>query len=1265
MTDEHSTVTIWKRPGARLGKYLEHRGRFEAALSVYRRLFSSPTAPDEAFALGNCLYRLKRYHEALPLLRRAAIESGNTGQRFNRYLNAVDYAGSYLDEIDLLNDSSPLKSGVSKRYARHLERIGDTEGALAAYLASCPSDDIEVLDKIDELTPASTPVWQRIERHDATADFHRRDPAWLRKRGELLFEAHRFSEAGEAYSQLLSVDDSVAWDSYNAGFCLELAGASDHQKHYDLACERDTMLDAETYGIGVFHERALRYNRAGHAYRVEAGKNRSPSRRAELLYRAALTFQGAFELDEAMSDILRAIALRPQRPEFHALLSLNSYLLNDLSNASISAERARRLGDNSAEIRELHFLSCVGNGEFEHAVRAFLGQNVEELQAEFEKSSESADPSSTPIEVPEDLPDIESHRQWSQVLLERGETAASAELLATGMERYQAHFDRADALRAAKAFFSTGRPEEAVRVIHQSIRYTDPIPQIYGNPKVPGLGTIFMYRAWLDTEPIRPQDIMFESNLGLSVDCNPLAIYRHIRDNEPNEYTFYWAVDKHATVPTDVWQDPNTIIVRKNSSRYVKLLATAGYLVNNSTFPTYYVRRDDQQYLMTWHGTPFKTLGKDQPEVLGHSNMTRNLLQASIVLHPNRHTQNALMESCDVAELATAKSVITGYPRNDALHDSAADVSPRRKKPFVLFAPTWKSDTDLSNQASAVAEVVSAFEAHGYDIAVRAHHYVESELAELAPDVSTVPRDIPTNDLLPQVDVLVTDYSSIYFDFATLRRPIIFFVPDWDEYTTARGAYFEEDHLPGLVCRTPARLKEAIALLDTNPHVARPTDSFIREFAPLDDGRASARATRLLLGDRREDAASDSEASVQNVLFRQSFIPNGMTSSFVNLARSLPRKKYRPFVLTDTTAAQTDESRSQIIKSLPRDVGVIGRTGRHAVSRKEHLALRVISGDPSAISDRARRIRRSSFEFEASRITGNAKFARVIEYDGYSSFMANVVLGHANRAQVTGLLLHSDLKREAELRFPEIYRIVDQISEFDRVAAVSPSLAAINVEGLHSLGVGRQPIDHVRNIIDAKSMACRATEPIASDLEEFIDRPGELIVFLGRLSPEKNLADTIRAFARVQANRPHARLLIIGDGPERAKLDALASELLPAGSYRFAGHRSNPFPYVAAANALVMSSFHEGQPMVILEALTLGTPTVAMDIPTLAEFADLPGVIVSEFDPDSFADKIGSVLADPPAVDFSPATYIESALHEFDLAFEKDQATARTHLTSE
>lgn len=1242
---------MWTMTGTRLGSFLEHRGQLEAALSIYRRTCSSPPTPGETFAIGNCLYRLERYNDALPLLRTSAHASGATAQHINRYLNAVDYVGDYVGELDEVGDDSSLRPQLLKRYARHLERSGNTETALAIYLASDQSDDIDVLDKIYELTPSSAPVWQRLERHNATAVHHQRDPEWLRRRGELLFEAHKFSQAGEVYAQLLAIDDSSSWDSYNAGISFELAGAPAFQNHYELARKRDSSLDAQTYGIGVFHEKAHRYERAGHAYRAQAEKTISPSTRTEVLRRAALAFQGAFNLKEAESDVLRAIALRPRKAELHALLALNSYLLNEFSDAAASAARARQLGDASAEVKNLHFLSCVGTGDFEGAVLSFLDTSIEALLATFDRVPDDGESTLEAINTPEDLPDIEAHRQWSQVLLDAGHTAASADVLTSGMERYQAHFERADALKAARALLATGRAENAARVILQSLRHTDPVPKIYDNPKVPGLGTIFMYRAWLDTEPVRPKDILFESNLGLSIDCNPLAIYRHIRDNEPNEYTFYWAVDKQAAVPTDVWQDPNTIIVRKNSSRYVKLLATAGYLVNNSTFPTYYVRRNDQQYLMTWHGTPFKTLGKDQPEILGHANMSRNLLQASIVLHPNSHTQRVLMESCDVAAIATAQSVITGYPRNDALTSRTVGTRRDSEKPFALYAPTWKPDTELADQAASVTEVVKTFKAHGYDVAVRAHHYVETKLAELAPDVSTVPRDVPTNDILPQVDVLVTDYSSIYFDFAVLRRPIIFYVPDWCGYTSARGAYFAEDHLPGLVCRTYAELQRAPVRLETRPDEARPSEAFIKEFAPSDDGQASARAADLLLRGDHWDIASASGATPKKVLFRQSFIPNGMTSSFVNLARSLPREKYRPFALTDAVAAHSDKARGEMVRSLPPDIGVIGRIGRHAVSRKEHLALHAISGDSSAISDEARRIRREAFEFEASRVTGDAQFDEVIEYDGYSSFMANVVLGHAKRTRVTGLLLHSDLKREAALRFPEIYRIVDQISDFDRVAAVSPSLAAINEDGLQSLGAGQSVIGHVRNIIDTNSMTKQAAEPIAPDLQGFVEDSDDLIVSLGRLSPEKNLADTIRAFAKVQRDRSDARLLIVGDGPERAKLSVLANSLLPEGSFRFAGHRSNPFPYLAAADALVMSSFHEGQPMVILEALALDTPTVAMHIPSLSEFEDLSGVVVSDFNVDSLAAKIGSVLSNPPAVDFDPAAYVEAALSEFDLTY--------------
>lgn len=1251
MTNEASTVTTWKMTGTRLGNFLEHRGRLEAALSIYRLSASTPPTAGDSFAIGNCLYRLEKYSEALPFLRVAAFGSRATEQQINRYLNAVDYLGNYADEIGTLDESSSLRLKISKRYARHLERSGNIEDALAVYLTVDLTDDSDVLDKIDELTPDSAPVWQRIERHNATADTHRHDPEWLRKRGNLLFEAHKYREAGETFSHLLAVDDSSSWDAYCAGISLEIAGSPEYQQYYDLARRRDDSRNAQKFGIGVFHEEAIRFKRAGQAYRTEAEMTHSPSTRAELFRRSAMTFQGAFDLQEAESSILRAIALRPRRPELHALLSLNFYLLGQFSNAAMSASRAQQLGDTSDEVRNLHFLSCYSTRDFNGAVALFTDGSVEEQTDVIEPELHGND--SEPIEVPEDLPDIEAHRQWSQVLLDAGYTETSADVLVAGMERYQAHFEPSDARKAAHALMKAGRAEEAARVIHQSLRHTDPIPKVYGNPKVPGLGTIFMYRSWLAAEPIRPNDILFESNLGLSVDCNPLAIYRHIRDNEEGKFTLYWSVDKDAVVPPDVWQDPNTIIVRKNSSRYVKLLASAGYLVNNSTFPTYFVRRPEQQYLMTWHGTPFKTLGRDQPELLGHANMTRNLLQASIVVHPNSHTRRVLMETCDVADLTTARSVITGYPRNDALRSHAAISSTRRVRPLALYAPTWKSDAELADQASSIVKVAKILEAHGYEVVVRAHHYVESKLGELAPDVSTVQRVIPTNDLLPEVDVLITDYSSIYFDFSVLRRPIIFYVPDWDDYTTTRGAYFEEDELPGRVCRTTSSFEEAIVTLSSSSDAIQPTEAFVKEFAPMDDGQASARATDLLLrGDHTNNTPSP-DPTKKNLLFRQSFIPNGMTSSFINLARSLSRTRYRPFVLTDAASAQSDEARGEMVKSLPRDVGVIGRIGRHSVSRKEHLALLAITGDPSAISDEARNIRRESFTFEASRVTGNARFDKVIEYDGYSSFMANVVLGHASRTQVTGILLHSDLQREAILRFPEIYRIVDQIAEFDRVAAVSPSLAAINVQGLAALGVETPKIGHARNIVDIESMSQRAAAPAAPDLSEFVEDSQRLIVFLGRLSPEKNLADTVRAFSKVRADRSDVRLLIIGDGPEREKLRTLAGAILPANSYFFAGHRDNPFPYLAAADMLVMSSFHEGQPMVILEALALHTPTVAMNIPSLSEFENLTGVVVSDFNSDSLAMKISSVLSNPPVVEFDPQTYVESALIEFDIAFEK------------
>src|SRR5699024_1413974 len=117
----------------------------------------------------------------------------------------------------------------------------------------------------------------------------------------------------------------------------------------------------------------------------------------------------------------------------------------------------------------------------------------------------------------------------------------------------------------------------------------------------------------------------------------------------------------------DLLDSTDVLVVQKDSLQYTRLLATAKYLVNNSTFPTYFTRRDGQRYLMTWHGTPLKTLAKDMPEPLVHLNMARNYLQATHAIFPNEHTRRVLIESMDLHGLLSANAHTTGYPRNDAL----------------------------------------------------------------------------------------------------------------------------------------------------------------------------------------------------------------------------------------------------------------------------------------------------------------------------------------------------------------------------------------------------------------------------------------------------------------------------------------------------------------------------------------------------------------------------------------------------------------------
>jgi glycosyltransferase involved in cell wall biosynthesis len=200
--------------------------------------------------------------------------------------------------------------------------------------------------------------------------------------------------------------------------------------------------------------------------------------------------------------------------------------------------------------------------------------------------------------------------------------------------------------------------------------------------------------------------------------------------------------------------------------------------------------------------------------------------------------------------------------------------------------------------------------------------------------------------------------------------------------------------------------------------------------------------------------------------------------------------------------------------------------------------------------------------------------------------------------------------------------------EADAIVAVSRAAAA-DVQRFPRIRPDR--VETIANGVDLAAVARDAAGPAPHPW--FADGAGPVVVALGRLVPQKDYPTLLRAFARVRGARP-ARLIVVGGGPLRRRLEAMARSLGVAGSVAFVGHATNPFPYLAAADLQVLASRSEGMPSALIEGLACGCRIVATDSPGgSAEILDHGryGRLVPVGDATALADAILAALAEPRA----------------------------------
>ncbi|WP_368503223.1 CDP-glycerol glycerophosphotransferase family protein [Alkalihalophilus sp. As8PL] len=367
-----------------------------------------------------------------------------------------------------------------------------------------------------------------------------------------------------------------------------------------------------------------------------------------------------------------------------------------------------------------------------------------------------------------------------------------------------------------------------------------------------------LYRSVFKKRPIKSNRIVFESFSGKGYSDNPRAIYEELlAQGQP--YEFVWILnDVQKEIPG------NAKKVRRLSWKYYYYLATSKYWVINARMPNYITKRPETVFLQTWHGTPLKKLAADMKEVRMPGTTTerykRNFYLDSqkwdYLVSPNDYSTDIFKRA-----FKFKKEVLdVGYPRNDVLYqkNNPSEISslkekmglPKDKK-IILYAPTWRDDEfhkkgqykfDLKLDLKGMREQLG----DDYVLVLRMHYLIADSLN--IDGYEGFVYNLSSYDDIAEMylvsDILITDYSSVFFDFANLKRPILFFTYDLEKYRdTLRGFYFNFTEVaPGPILLEAEEITKAIVSIDhTSQQFEDRFEAFFEEFCHLDDGTASKR----------------------------------------------------------------------------------------------------------------------------------------------------------------------------------------------------------------------------------------------------------------------------------------------------------------------------------------------------------------------------------------------------------------------------------------
>ncbi len=765
-----------------------------------------------------------------------------------------------------------------------------------------------------------------------------------------------------------------------------------------------------------------------------------------------------------------------------------------------------------------------------------------------------------------------------------------------------------------------------------------------------------------------PKIILLESKHGQDLAGNIFTLLKLLDKNYSDRFKIYlvFAVKDKERIFGMLEQHgvAHVIPVQVLTPKYFKLLAKAKYLITDTSFTTRYIKKEGQIILNTWHGTPLKVMGREVAgDVYAMGNIQRNMLFSDFLLYPNEYMKEKMVDSYMLRGVYKGTILNEGYPRNCIFFDKQKAAEVRKAlgltdKKVYVYMPTWRGNMArvktrqqmeiLKNYMKELDESLSFDEV----VIAKLHPFMTADF-----DYNEYKHIIPMKagfdpyEVLNSADGLITDYSSVFYDFANTGKKIILFAYDEEAYIAERGMYVSLDELPFPKVTTVEDLVEEIR----TPKNYDDTE-FIRRYCTYERPEAAeCILKRVIDGEKVCNEESIYDHSKQNILiFTGDLSKNGITTAALNLIENLDPDKRRYFVTFQQPTLRKDPLRCNLI---PREINVFPMSSKPQYTVSEALAQGLFYLFNWGIA--YRKIEKMCRR-EARKFFYGIDFDHIVQYQGYGKNMIHLF----NAFDVPStIFVHSDMVQELATKTNQHrLSLKKAYNSYTNVAVVTEGMIKPTAE----ISGRTDNIKVVYNCHAYKHVLSKAEKELQfdkvtrsniklDDLKEILeDKSITKIINIGRFSAEKGHDMLIKAYERFAEKHPESRLIIIGGyGRLYPQTKAIADASPAADKIILIKTMYNPMPILKQCDLFVLSSHYEALGLTMLEADTLGIPVISTDIAGPRSFLEKRGGYMVSCDAEGIYEGMEAFMrGEVKALNVDYEQYNKDAVGQFEALLE-------------